>query len=452
MRGKGKQDFDKIEELEENAEGIDGREEQDLEKSERIVGDYIKAQIIKEVNSRTRMEDEELLECIDVFVLEEAKKHYLPLKVKIRLKKDLFDMFRRLGPLQELVDDKEITEIMVNGSHDIFVERGGKIQRWNKTFESEGQLEDLIQKIVSRVNRIVNRASPICDARLEDGSRINIVLPPVALNGPVITIRKFPEVLTMKRLVENGTISQEAAEFLDFIVKAGYNIFISGSTGSGKTTFLNALSEYIPEDARIITIEDAAELQIRHVENLVRLETRDENIEGEGEILMGQLIKTALRMNPDRIIVGEVRGKEAFDMLGAMNTGHDGSLSTGHANGPADMMNRLESMVLMGADLPLVAIRNQIVSALDILIHIGRLRDKSRRVLSIMEVDGIEQGEIKLCSLFEFREQGECQQEAEKVESKYAKGHTSKGRVEGRLFKTGELRHKEKLYASGYQI
>ncbi|MDO4295172.1 MAG: CpaF family protein [bacterium] len=380
------------------------------------------------------MEDEELLACIDSLLLEEARECYLPLESKIRLKKELFDRFRRLGLLQELVDDKEVSEIMVNGAKDIFIERGGKASRWDKEFEDEGQLEDLIQKMVSRVNRIVNRSTPICDARLEDGSRIHIVLPPIALNGPVLTIRKFPKVLSMKALIENETLTQEAALFLKLLVQAGYNIFVSGGTGCGKTTFLNALSEFIPPNSRVITIEDAAELQIRQVENLVRMETRNQNMEGEGEISMGQLIKAALRMNPDRIIVGEVRGKEAMDMLAAMNTGHDGSLSTGHANGPADMLRRLESMVLMGADLPLAAIRSQIASAVDVLVHIGRLRDKSRRVLSIMEVMGIEEGEIQLSPLFAFRETGKAK-----------KGE----KVEGSLFQVGELCHREKLHAAG---
>lgn len=429
----------------------------------------LKRRVMEEVNSRDRVEDEELMEFIDSLVVEEGQKSYLPLKEKLVLKRSLFDTFRRLGPLQELVDDGEVAEIMVNGVQDIFIERKGKTERWQKTFEDEAQLEDLIQKMVGRVNRIVNRAVPICDARLEDGSRVNIVLPPVALNGPVITIRKFPEVFSMKRLIENETISEEAAEILKVLVMSGYNIFVSGGTGSGKTTFLNALSEFIPADNRVITIEDAAELQIRHVENLVRLETRDENIEGEGEISMRQLIKTALRMNPDRIIIGEVRGQEACDMLQAMNTGHDGSLSTGHANNPADMLSRLESMVLMGADLPLAAIRNQIASAIDIFIHIGRLRDRSRRILSIVEVKGLLEGEILLHPLFEFQEEvsDEILRREEKTgnagmgstgrrkEENGAGGYGiwkmgSTQKVEGKLVQVGELEHREKLRAAGY--
>ena len=282
------------------------------------IWENIKSQVVEEINACERMEDEQLMELIDQKLFEQSEKNYIPLKEKIRLKKSLFDMFRRLGPLQELVDDPSVTEIMVNGSKEIFIEKDGRTQKWQKKFEDEDQLEDLIQKIVGRVNRIVNRATPICDAMLEDGSRVNIVLPPIALNGPVLTIRKFPEVFSMRRLVENGTISKEAVEFLSVLVRCGYNIFVSGGTGSGKTTFLNALSEYIPKDSRVITMEDAAELQIQHVDNLVRLETRNENIEGEGEISMGELIRAALRMNPDRIIVGEVRGKEALDMLSAI--------------------------------------------------------------------------------------------------------------------------------------
>lgn len=408
----------------------------------------IKSQIVEEINACERMEDEQLMELIDQKLFEESEKNYIPLKEKIRLKKSLFDMFRRLGPLQELVDDSSVTEIMVNGSKEIFIEKDGRIQKWQKKFEDEEQLEDLIQKIVGRVNRIVNRAVPICDAMLEDGSRVNIVLPPVALNGPVLTIRKFPEVFSMKRLIDNGTISKEAAEFLSVLVSCGYNIFVSGGTGSGKTTFLNALSEYIPKDSRVITMEDAAELQIRHVDNLVRLETRNENIEGEGEISMGQLIRTALRMNPDRIIVGEVRGKEALDMLSAMNTGHDGSLSTGHANSPADMLRRLESMVLMGADLPLIAIQRQIASAIDILIHIGRLRDKSRKILSITEVGECENGEINLYPIFEFQET-EGKEEAEWAKYDHETKKAEQEKVEGSLVQVGKLHNCRKIRSAG---
>ncbi len=412
------------------------------------IWENIKSQVVEEINACERMEDEQLMELIDQKLFEQSEKNYIPLKEKIRLKKSLFDMFRRLGPLQELVDDPSVTEIMVNGSKEIFIEKDGRTQKWQKKFEDEDQLEDLIQKIVGRVNRIVNRATPICDAMLEDGSRVNIVLPPIALNGPVLTIRKFPEVFSMRRLVENGTISKEAAEFLSVLVRCGYNIFVSGGTGSGKTTFLNALSEYIPKDSRVITMEDAAELQIQHVDNLVRLETRNENIEGEGEISMGELIRAALRMNPDRIIVGEVRGKEALDMLSAMNTGHDGSLSTGHANSPADMLRRLESMVLMGADLPLIAIQRQIASAIDILIHIGRLRDKRRKILAITEVGECENGEISLYPIFEFQEtegDGQTQHNHETKKNEQEK-------VEGMLVQVGKLHNCRKIWSAGYSV
>lgn len=412
------------------------------------IWENIKSQVVEEINACERMEDEQLMGLIDQKLFEQSEKNYIPLKEKIRLKKSLFDMFRRLGPLQELVDDPSVTEIMVNGSKEIFIEKDGRTQKWQKKFEDEDQLEDLIQKIVGRVNRIVNRATPICDAMLEDGSRVNIVLPPIALNGPVLTIRKFPEVFSMRRLVENGTISKEAAEFLSVLVRCGYNIFVSGGTGSGKTTFLNALSEYIPKDSRVITMEDAAELQIQHVDNLVRLETRNENIEGEGEISMGELIRAALRMNPDRIIVGEVRGKEALDMLSAMNTGHDGSLSTGHANSPADMLRRLESMVLMGADLPLIAIQRQIASAIDILIHIGRLRDKSRKILAITEVGECENGEISLYPIFEFQEtegDGQTQHNHETKKNEQEK-------VEGMLVQVGKLHNCRKIWSAGYSV
>lgn len=309
------------------------------------------------------------------------------------------------------------------------------MEEWGKAFESEEQLEDMIQQIVSRVNRIVNMASPIADARLEDGSRVHVVLPPVALDGPVVTIRKFPEPITMKRLLSLGAISEEAADFLKKLVLSRYNIFISGGTGSGKTTFLNALSSFIPESERIITIEDSAELQIQQIPNLVRLETKNANAEGEGAIGIGELIRASLRMRPDRIIVGEVRGKEAFDMLSAFNTGHDGSLSTGHGNNARDMLSRLETMVLMGADLPLQAIRSQISSAIDVMVHLGRLRDGSRKVLSITEVGGMENGEIVLNHLFRYEESGE-----------------GKKRVEGRLQKVGGLKADAKLGAAGYSL
>ena len=382
-----------------------------------------------------QLEDEELQEMIDAAVAGEAERSYLPLKSRLRLKKELFDSFRRLDILQELVDDPDITEIMVNGKDHIFIEKKGRLSRWDKAFDSAEQLEDLIQQIVSRVNRTVNLSSPIADARLEDGSRVHVVLAPVAVDGPVLTIRKFPEPVTMDKLIRLGSISREAAVFLRTAVRAGYNIFVSGGTGSGKTTFLNALSEFIPEDERVITIEDSAELQIRHVPNLVRLETRVENRDGSREISMRDLIRASLRMRPDRILVGEVRGAEALEMLQAMNTGHDGSVSTGHGNSPRDMVTRLETMVLMAADLPLAAVRNQIASALELMVHLGRMRDKSRKVLEIAEVIGCENGEVRLEPLFTFRE----------------KQARDRQWVDGSLEKVGELRNREKLRAGGFE-
>ena len=382
-----------------------------------------------------QLEDEELQEMIDAAVAGEAERSSLPLKSRLRLKKELFDSFRRLDILQELVDDPDITEIMVNGKDHIFIEKKGRLSRWDKAFDSAEQLEDLIQQIVSRVNRTVNLSSPIADARLEDGSRVHVVLAPVAVDGPVLTIRKFPEPVTMDKLIRLGSISREAAVFLRTAVRAGYNIFVSGGTGSGKTTFLNALSEFIPEDERVITIEDSAELQIRHVPNLVRLETRVENRDGSREISMRDLIRASLRMRPDRILVGEVRGAEALEMLQAMNTGHDGSVSTGHGNSPRDMVTRLETMVLMAADLPLAAVRNQIASALELMVHLGRMRDKSRKVLEIAEVIGCENGEVRLEPLFTFRE----------------KQARDRQWVEGSLEKVGELRNREKLRAGGFE-
>ena len=361
----------------------------------------------------------------------------LTVREKLTLRSSLFNAFRRLDILQELVDTKEITEIMVNGKDHIFVEKNGRVVRWDRSFRSNEQLEDMIQQIVSRVNRVVNVSSPIADARLEDGSRVHVVLPPVSLGGPVVTIRKFPDPITMEKLIGYGSVTPEAAAFLKKLVKAGYNIFISGGTNSGKTTFLNALSSFIPDEERVITIEDSAELQLTHIRNLVRLETRSANTEGEGAVTISDLIRASLRMNPDRIVVGEVRGGEALDMLQAMNTGHDGSLSTGHANSPRDMLSRLETMVLCAAELPLAAIRSQIAGALDLMIHLGRLRDHSRHVLSITEVGDCINGEIQLNELFSFQEQ---------------KASGRRGRVEGSLVRTGELKNKAKLLAAGIDL
>ena len=294
----------------------------------------------------------------------------------------------------------------------------------------------MIQQIAGEANRYVNEASPIADARLADGSRVNVVLKPVAVNGPILTIRKFPpDAITMDQLVRMGSLTRDAAEFIRKLVGAKYNIFVSGGTGAGKTTFLNAMSDYIPKDERIITIEDNAELQIQGVENLVRLEARGANLEGEGAVTIRDLIRAALRMRPDRIIVGEVRGEETVDMISsAMLNGHSGSMSTGHANNPADMLHRLETMMMMGIDLPLAAIQRQIASALDVIIHLGRLRDKSRRVLKIEEITGYEEGRIKTETLYEFREEG--------MEHETVKGN---------LVKVGEIRNRDKLVEAGYQ-
>lgn len=381
------------------------------------------------------VEDEELSELIHEVLKEAASEEYLPLQEQIRLSRQLFHSFRKLDILQELVEDETITEIMINGTEDIFLERNGRLIRSDRRFLSEEKLEDVIQQIVAGTNRYVNELSPIVDARLEDGSRVNVVLKPVALNGPIMTIRKFPkETVTMQQLIEWGSVTDEVVEFLKMLVKSKYNIFVSGGTGSGKTTFLNALSDYIPKDERIITIEDNAELQIKGVPNLVRLEARNANLEGEGAITIRDLIKSALRMRPDRIIVGEVRGEETVDMISsAMLNGHSGSMSTGHANSPADMLHRLETMMMMGIDLPLVAIQRQIASAIDIIIHLGRLRDKSRKVLEIAEVLGYEEGRIQMQTLYEFREEG----------MKHEK-------VQGTLVKVEELVHRDKLLAAGY--
>ena len=379
------------------------------------------------------MEDDEIGRVIDKCILEESKNMYLPLKEKVQLRVELFNTFRRLDVLTELLEDECVSEVMVNGFDSIFVEKKGKIMPSEKTFESEEKLKSVIQQIVADCNRRINEANPIVDARLRDGSRVNIVMNPVALNGPTVTIRKFPNMsIDMKRLIELGSIDSSVSKILELLVKAKYNIFISGGTGSGKTTFLNVLSNFIPKDERIITIEDSAELKIQGVENLVRLEARNANLEGDNSITIRDLIKTSLRMRPDRIIVGEIRDEAAIDMLQAMNTGHDGSLSTGHANSAEDMLSRLETMVLMGMDIPLAAIRKQIASAVDIIVHLGRLRDKTRKVVKICEVVGMENGEIKLNTLYEFSEMGE-----------------KDGRIVGKLRKINDLLNVQKLMNFG---
>lgn len=432
----------------------------------------LKSRIRRELQSRNQIDDEELYDCIDQAIAEEAMHKYLPLRRRLELKNRLFDAFRRLDILQELVDDSEVTEIMVNGRENIFVEKKGRIFQWEHSFDDTEQLEDMIQQIVSRINRAVNVANPIVDARLEDGSRVHVVLPPVALDGPVVTIRKFPEPITAEKLIALNSLSREAAKFLERLVRAGYNLFISGGTGSGKTTFLNAMSGFIPETERVITIEDSAELQIRQIPNLVRMETRNANGEGEGAIEISDLIRASLRMRPDRIIVGEVRGKECLDMLQALNTGHSGSLSTGHGNSPRDMLSRLETMVLMAAELPLPAVRSQIASAIDILVHLGRLRDGSRKVLEIVEVGTYADGEILLNPLYRFEEEtgeeddgaaddaaggqsgGKKEQKrgAGKVQNSTGTARENAGKVKGCLVKVGELQATGKLRSAGYSI
>ena len=378
--------------------------------------------------------DGEVGELIDEELLESPEMILLTVEQRLRLKKELFDSMRRLDVLQFFVEDASVTEIMINGMDHIFVERGGRLTRLELSFESKERLKDVIQQIVAGCNRVVNEASPIVDARLADGARVNVVMDPIALNGPIVTIRRFPQnPITMEQLLVYGSITREAAQFLECLVKAHYNIFVSGGTGSGKTTFLNALSAFIQKDERIITIEDSAELQLLGIENLVRLETRNGNVSGCREIGIRELIRTSLRMRPDRIIVGEVRGAEALDMLQCLNTGHDGSMSTGHANSAKDMLSRLENMVLMGMELPLAAIRQQIASGIDLIVHLGRLRDKTRKVLEIAEVTGYENGEIQLSTLFAFEEQGQEED----------------GRVVGRLVRKGELVREGKLKTAG---
>lgn len=380
------------------------------------------------------LDDERVRTVIDEVVAALAKDHNLNNKERKELSNFVFNQLRRWGILQPLLDEEAITEIMVNGPDTIFIERDGVLQLTNHRFSSKQALEDLIQRIVAKVNRVVNESNPIVDARLEDGSRIHVVLPPLALNGPILTIRKFSKkAITMDKLISYGSINEEVHQLLKMLVACKYNIFICGGTGSGKTTFLNALSACIPSEERVITIEDSAELQIQQLTNLVSMETRNANVEGKGQISIRQLIKASLRMRPDRIVVGEVRGEEALDMLQAMNTGHDGSLSTGHANSCRDMLSRLETMVLTGAEIPLEAIRQQISSAIDIMVHLGRLRDKSRRVLEINEILGYSNNTVQLNPLYKFMETS-----------------TSREKVIGELVKVNPLVYKEKIQSSGY--
>lgn len=384
--------------------------------------------LMEKLDMSREMTDREILEEIDHLILSRLRESCISLKEKVQLRQELFHSVRKLDVLQELIEDETVTEIMVNGPDAIFVERGGKLGKWEKCFTSRDKLEDVIQQIAGRCNRVINESMPIVDARLENGARVNAVIRPVALNGPILTIRRFPDKpITMDRLIALGSITRECVGFLAALVKARYSIVIGGGTGSGKTTFLGALSNFIPEDERIITIEDNAELKLQGIQNLVRLEAKMANMEGAVSVSIRDLIRTALRMRPDRIVVGEVRGGEAVDMLQALNTGHEGSLSTAHANSARDMLSRLETMTLMGVDLPLEAIRRQIASGVDILIHLGRMRDKTRKVLEITEVCGFEANEITTQTLYRWEE----------------------GRG---LVQTAELCNREKLIRAGVDI
>ncbi len=353
-----------------------------------------------------QMADDKLEEAIEQLMIEEVNDEYITIEERVDITERIFNSIRGLGLLDSIIKDDQITEVMINGPDDIFIEKEGRLYKLEQKFEDEKQLEDIVQKIVGRAGREVNQANPIVDTRLPDGSRVNVVLPPISLNGATVTIRKFSKTpMTIEQLLKYGSITREVAHVLELFVKAKYNIFISGGTGSGKTTFLNAVSHYIPHDERVITIEDSAELQIEGIDNLVRMETRNANTSGSGAVTIRDLIKSSLRMRPERIIVGEVRGGEALDMLQAMNTGHDGSLSTGHANSTRDMLSRLETMVLQGSEgLPLEAIRQQIASAVDIIIHLSRLRDKTRKTMEISEITGYENGEIQVNPLYRFEE------------------------------------------------
>lgn len=398
----------------------------------------IQDDILQKIDINSSISDQQILSMIEEGVLQLAHTFYMSMDDKKEVIQRTFYAIRRLDVLQEILENEEITEIMVNGPDRIFIERQGKIEPYPKTFLSQEKLEDVIQQIVGKVNRTVNESSPIVDVRLQDGSRVNVVLPPVAINGPIVTIRKFPaKPITMEFLIAIQSITAQAAEFLKLLVQAKYNIFISGGTGSGKTTFLNALSAYIPVEERIITIEDSAELQIQNIANLVRLEVRNANLEGKNEVTIRDLIRSALRMRPDRIILGEVRDAAAYDLLSAMNTGHDGSLSTGHANSPKDMLSRLEALVLTAVDIPLLAVRSQIASAIDIVVQLGRLRDRSRKILEIDEIIGMDGTEIRLQPLYCFKEQGEDE----------------KGNVIGALAATeNTLFHRQKLKAAGVAL
>ena len=396
---------------------------------------HLKEEILERIDLSREVPDEEMQDLIDEVILARSREDRLTLDERCRLKKELFHSLRRMDVLQDLLEEKDVTEIMVNGMDGIFLERDGKLCRYGKSFRSAERIQDIVRQMTAACNRTVNESQPIVDARLENGDRLHVVLPPVAVNGPIITIRRFPEEpMTMRRLLELESISEEEALFLKRAVEAGCSILVSGGTGSGKTTFLNALSEYIPSDERVIVIEDTAELQIRSVENLVRLETRCAGTEDGREITIRDLIRASLRMRPTRIIVGEVRGAEAFELLTCLNTGHDGSICTCHANSTRDTVSRLETMVLMGMELPLQAIRRQIASGIDLIVYLGRLRDKSRRLLEITEVTGMEGEQVALNPLFSFRETG-----------------ARAGRVAGIQERMGEMKHTEKFRRAGIE-
>ena len=411
-----------------------------------VMKQELQEMVHQRLDMSTELSDEAIGDVIDEVIMEKSRNMYMSSVTKLTLRQELFNAIRRLDLLQELIDDKSVSEIMVNGADSIFYERNGKIYTWDRHFESREKLEDVIQQIVSRSNRQVNESVPIVDARLSDGSRVNVVLDPVALNGPILTIRKFPEeAITMEKLIEWESLSQEAADYLKILVQAGYNIFISGATSTGKTTFLNVLADYIPKTERVITIEDSAELQLHDIANLVRMEVRQADAEGVSSVTLRDLIKASLRMRPDRIIVGEVRGPEALDMIQSMNTGHDGSLSTGHANSPEDMLSRIETMILMGSDMPLPAIRKQIASSIDIIIQLGRLRDRSRRVTEITEVLSCDQTGYVLNKLFQFNERDDLLRET----SVYG---NAPEKVRGGLDRTGyRLMNRRKLRAAALE-
>lgn len=404
---------------------------------EKQIKQRICERVLQQVPTGVDVDEQYLTDVIDQVITEMGQEQYMRFRDRRKMRREIFNSMRKLDVLQELIEDEDVTEIMINGPRHIFVEKEGSLYETGLTFDSEERLSDIAQQIASEGNRIVNESTPILDVRLKDGSRVNIVMPPIALEGPVITIRKFPkDPFTMEKLVAMGAVTPEADRFLKALVEARYNIFISGGTGAGKTTFLNILSNYIPVSERIITIEDSAELQIRNVENIVRMEARNANVEGKNQVTIRDLIRSALRMRPDRIIVGEIRDATAIDMLTAMNTGHDGSLSTGHANSPKDMLNRLETLVLMGMDIPLPAIRQQISSAIDIIVHLGRLRDRSRKVLAICEIGEVEQGEIQIFPIFSFKEEGE-----------------ENGRIKGTLKRTSHiLRSMDKCKKAGVKL